>query len=94
MVCRICKNRILLYVLQETENFGTKTHLWSMFLHQKHIYKLLLDILMIKNGIDYFPGISLLFVTPVFFKKGLKAEFGNDNNCSIKLFNQLNNLSN
>ena len=60
----------------------------------EHIYKLLLDILMIKNGIDYFPGISLLFVTPVFFKKGLKAEFGNDNNCSIKLFNQLNNLSN
>lgn len=38
-----------------------------MFLHQKHIYKLLLDILMIKNGIDYFPGISLLLITLVFF---------------------------
>lgn len=54
---------------KEQKISGTKTHLWSMFLHQKHIYKLLLDILMIKNGIDYFPEISLLLITLVFFKK-------------------------
>ena len=54
---------------KEQKISGTKTHLWSTFLHQKHIYKLLLDILMIKNGIDYFPEISLLLITLVFFKK-------------------------
>ena len=85
MVCRICKNRVLLYMLKGTENFREKTHLWSIFLHQKHVCKLLFDILMIKNGNDYFLGISSVLITLFFFFKGLKAEFDNDDNCFIKL---------
>lgn len=40
---------------------------------------------MIKNGNDYFLGISSVLITLLFFFKGLKAEFDNDDICFIKL---------